>query len=51
MEHCQVLGNITQYDTVIEMHHGSMLTLFDYYAIIVDHLLTNDKIVNTVKDW
>ena len=39
MEHCQVLGNISRYDAVIEMHHGPMLTLFDYCSIVVDHLL------------
>lgn len=49
MEHCQVLGNITRYDAVIEMHHGPMLTLFDYCAIIVDHLLAQDEMVNTFK--
>lgn len=47
MEHCQVLGNITRFDAAIEMHHGPMLTLFDYCAIVVDHLLNEEKNINT----
>lgn len=49
MEHCQVLGNISRFDAVIEMHHGPMLTLFDYCAIVTDHLLNHDETVNTFK--
>lgn len=49
MEHCQVLGNITRFDATIEMHHGPMLTLFDYCAIVTDHLLNNGETVNTFK--
>lgn len=49
MEHCQVLGNISRYDAVIEMHHGPMLTLFDYCSIVVDHLLNEGHTINTFK--
>ena len=43
---CQVLGNVAADDNVsIEMHHGPILTLFDYCAIIIDyHLRKNEKI-------
>lgn len=43
---CQVLGNVVADDSVsIEMHHGPILTLFDYCAIIIDyHLRKNEKI-------
>ena len=37
---CQVLGNVAADDNVsIEMHHGPILTLFDYCAIIIDYHL------------
>ena len=45
---CQVLGNIQELDpsdNLIEMHHGPMLTLFDYCAIVINYrLYTNQKI-------
>ena len=47
MEHCQVLGNISRYDATIEMHHGPMLTLFDYCAIVAEWMLKHKKRLNT----
>lgn len=48
---CQVLSNIRQDDETskvdIEMHHGPILTLFDYVSIVVDHMLYNGQKVNT----
>lgn len=48
---CQVLSNIKQEDetsdVTIEMHHGPILTLFDYVSIVIDHMLYNDKKINT----
>ena len=45
---CQVLGIIQELDpsdNLIEMHHGPMLTLFDYCAIVINYrLYTNQKI-------
>ena len=50
MDHCQVLGNIDRFDATIEMHHGPMLTLFDYCAIVVDSLISrNESNINTFK--
>lgn len=50
---CQVLSNIKQEDetspVTIEMHHGPILTLFDYVSIVVDHMLYNDEKINTYK--
>lgn len=44
---CQVLSNIKQDDETskveIEMHHGPILTLFDYICILVDWSLYNNK--------
>lgn len=44
---CQVLSNVRQEedDNIldIEMHHGPILTLFDYVSIVVDHLLYHNK--------
>ncbi len=31
----------------IEMHHGPILTLFDYVSIVVDHLLEEGKMFTT----
>jgi hypothetical protein len=50
LRHCQVLSNIEEEDEkqhLIEMHHGPILTLFDYAAIITDHLLAKDKKINS----
>ena len=48
---CQVLSNVRQEedDNIldIEMHHGPILTLFDYVSIVVDHLLYHNKKINT----
>lgn len=48
---CQVLSNIKTEEedsaVKIEMHHGPILTLFDYIAIMVDYYLYNDKKINT----
>lgn len=50
---CQVLANIQVDDekanTKIEMHHGPILTLFDYAAIITDDMLAKGKKVNTFR--
>lgn len=48
---CQVLSNVKQEDETskveIEMHHGPILTLFDYVSILVDWSLANNKPVTT----
>lgn len=48
---CQVLSNIKSEDedayTKIEMHHGPILTLFDYVSIMVDYYLYHDKKINS----
>ncbi len=48
---CQVLSNIEEEEDdstgLIEMHHGPILTLFDYASIITDYLLFHNKKVNT----
>lgn len=49
---CQVLGHIEvdEDDNVtLEMHHGPILTLFDYCAIVTDYLLNNNQNINTFK--
>ena len=50
---CQVLSNIKQEDETsnvdIEMHHGPILTLFDYISIVIDHMIYNNMNVNTFK--
>lgn len=48
---CQVLSNIKQEDEDsvldIEMHHGPILTLFDYVSILLDWSLYHDKKITT----
>lgn len=46
---CQVLGNVSDDDgsVTIEMHHGPILTLFDYCAIVLDYHLRQGETVNS----
>jgi hypothetical protein len=44
---CQVLPNIEDDYADIEMHHGPILTLFDYISILIDYLLINNKKINS----
>lgn len=48
---CQVLSNIKQEDensnVKIEMHHGPILTLFDYITIMIDYMLFYDMKITT----
>lgn len=44
---CQVLSNVDDESADIEMHHGPILTLFDYVAIITDWMIARKKKVNT----
>jgi hypothetical protein len=47
---CQVLSNIEdeEYATV-EMHHGPILTLFDYVSIITDWMLATGEKINSFR--
>lgn len=45
--HCMVLSGITHNVAEIEMHHGPILTLFDYCSIVVDSYLANDMPVSS----
>lgn len=52
IKRCQVLGNIEVEEddnTLIDMHHGPMLTLFDYVTIVIDHYLAVDKKITTFR--
>lgn len=46
---CQVLGNVTDDEgtVTVEMHHGPILTLFDYCAVVLDYHLRKDEKVNS----
>lgn len=48
---CQVMSNIKQEEegenVKIEMHHGPILTLFDYVSIVTDYLLYHNKKITT----
>lgn len=43
LTYCQVLSNIEDEYASIEMHHGPIFSLFDYAAIITDHMLANNE--------
>lgn len=47
LTYCQVLSNIDDESANIEMHHGPILTLFDYVAIITDYMLYHNIPVTT----
>lgn len=50
MDHCQVLGHISRFDATLEIHHGPMLTLFDYCAIVTNYLANHkDPHITTFK--
>ena len=42
MDHCQILGNISREDAVLEIHHGPLFTLFDICLVVLNHLIVND---------
>lgn len=44
---CQVLSNIEDEFATIEMHHGPILTLYDYASIITEYRLAKGKKINT----
>ena len=51
---CQVFSNVTELedggDNMLEMHHGPMLSLFDYCAIILDFLINKgDRTITTFR--
>ena len=50
---CQILGHIEEdiddKETLVEMHHGPILTLFDYCAIVTDYLINTNQPVTTFK--
>lgn len=47
MNHCAIMPNIDSEKTSIEMHHGPILTLFDYCDIVTSALLNRKIKVNT----
>lgn len=49
LDRCQVLSNIVAEEggPAVEMHHGPILSLFDYCAIVTDHLIYHKKLINT----
>lgn len=48
LDHCMILSNITFDDNVtVEMHHGPILTLFDYCAIVTEHFIRNEIPLST----
>ncbi len=52
LNRCQILGHVESDDSdgvTIEMHHGPILTLFDYCAIVIDYLLNTNQEVSSFR--
>ena len=49
LNHCQVLSNITDDDAPIEMHHGPILTLYDYCDIAIEYFLLKKWKITTYR--
>lgn len=47
LTYCQVLSNIDDESADIEMHHGPILTLFDYASILTDYMLYHRMPITT----
>jgi len=47
MNYCMVLSKITDDSAEIEMHHGPILTLFDYCSIVTDAYLNKGKKISS----
>lgn len=47
LDHCQWFGNISKDMAPLEMHHGPIFNLFEICSIVTDHLLKEDKSVNS----
>lgn len=44
---CQITSNIFDEDAKIEMHHGPLLTLYDYCAIMINYFIDTCKPIST----
>ena len=49
LNHCSVLSNLTDDDATIEMHHGPILTLYDYCDIAVEYFLIKKWNISTFR--
>lgn len=52
LTHCQVLSDIEpdeQGKIVVEMHHGPILTLYDYCEIVLEYYILNNKKISTFR--
>lgn len=49
LNHCQVLSKVTDDEADIEMHHGPILTLYDYCAIILEYYLIKKWSISTLR--
>jgi hypothetical protein len=49
LDHCAVMPGVSGEKATIEMHHGPILTLFDYCAIVLDSAVANGEQMSTFK--
>lgn len=46
---CQVSSKIVEGDASIEMHHGPIFTLYDYCAIILQHMISSGETISSFR--
>lgn len=49
LNHCMIMPKITGEKATVEMHHGPILTLFDYCAIVLDSALARKQKISTFR--
>lgn len=49
LDHCMLMPGITSDKAKIEMHHGPILTLYDYCAIVVESMLHNGEPISSFR--
>lgn len=49
LDHCQVMPGISDNDAPIEMHHGPILTLFDYCDIVLEYFILKKWKITTFR--
>jgi hypothetical protein len=48
LDHCAVMPGVTGEKATIELHHGPILTLYDYCSIILDSYLVNGEAISSI---
>lgn len=44
LDRCSIMAGISSDDATLELHHGPILTLFDYCEIVLNYLINTDQV-------